>query len=61
MVFVAVTALLLGLPALTVTLFGKRAASVLPRARNWMNANSWIVSECALGVFIVLTGKDVIG
>lgn len=61
MPFVAVTVLLLGLPALTVLLFGKRAATALPTMRGWMNANSWIVSECAVLVFIVLTAKDLVG
>lgn len=56
--FVLFTLLLLALPALLVLALGRRARGLLPRARNWMNAHSWIVSEVVLAFFfvIVLTG-----
>lgn len=52
--FVGLTALLLSTPAILVELLGERAQTVLPRIRDWMDANSWIVSEGVLLLFIVL-------
>jgi hypothetical protein len=52
--FVGLTLLLLSAPALMVTALGHRAEEILPRARDWMTANSWIVSEGVLALFIVL-------
>lgn len=56
--FVALTLTFLASPALAVALLGRRAEAVLPRIRDWMDANSWIVSEVVLLFFIiiVLTG-----
>jgi hypothetical protein len=34
---------------------GKRAETVLPRIRQWMNTNSWIVSEAVILFFLVMT------
>ena len=50
--FVALTLLLLAIPALLVLLLGKRSKTVLPKARDWMNTNSWIISELVLALFI---------
>jgi hypothetical protein len=50
--FVGVTLLLLALPALLVLTMGERAEAVLPRARDWMNENSWIVNELVLFLFV---------
>jgi Sap, sulfolipid-1-addressing protein len=61
LVFVAVTVVLLGLPALTVLASGDRASAVLPTIRGWMNSHSWIVSECAVLLFVALTVKDMLG
>ena len=52
--FIFLALLLLALPALTVLALGQRAESVLPKIRNWMNTNSWIVSEIVLVFFIVI-------
>jgi hypothetical protein len=49
---VALTLLLLAIPALLVLVLGKRAQTVLPKVRDWMNANSWIISELVLALFI---------
>jgi Sap, sulfolipid-1-addressing protein len=56
--FVFLTLLLLGLPALMVMALGQRAETFLPKIRDWMDANSWIVSEIVLVffIFIVLAG-----
>ncbi len=52
--FIAFTLLLLGLPALLVAALGNRAKEFLPKARNWMNTNSWIVSELVIVLFVVI-------
>ena len=52
--FVALTLLLLGLPALTVLALGRRAKAFLPKIRDWMDTNSWIVSEVVLVFFIFI-------
>lgn len=52
--FIGLTLLLLGSPALGVAMMGKRAEAVLPKVRDWMNDNSWIVNEVVLAFFIVL-------
>jgi hypothetical protein len=43
-----------GLPFIVLLAMGKRAESALPRIRDWMNANSWIVSEAVLLFFLVM-------
>jgi len=52
--FVALTLLLLALPSLAVVLLGNRAETLLPRVRDWMNDNAWIVNEVVLAFFLVL-------
>jgi len=52
--FVLLTILLLALPALLVVTLGRRARTVLPKVRDWMNTNSWIVSEVVIAFFIVI-------
>ncbi|HXR31520.1 MAG TPA: GAP family protein [Solirubrobacterales bacterium] len=52
--FVLFTLLLLGLPALLVVALGSRAQVFLPKVRDWMNANSWIISEVVIVFFIVI-------
>jgi hypothetical protein len=54
LVFVFLTLILLGSPALMVLLMGERAQTVLPRIRDWMNQNSWIVSEVVIAFFIAM-------
>jgi hypothetical protein len=56
--FILLTLLLLALPALMVLLLGKRAQTFLPKVRDWMNSNSWIVSEIVLLLFIIITAKS---
>jgi Sap, sulfolipid-1-addressing protein len=56
--FVLLTLLLLSTPALLVVTLGNRAQTLLPKVRDWMNQNSWIVSEVVIVFFIliILTG-----
>jgi hypothetical protein len=52
--FVLLTLLLLALPALLVASLGSRAQAFLPKVRDWMNDNSWIINEVVLAFFIVI-------
>jgi Sap, sulfolipid-1-addressing protein len=52
--FVGLTLLLLSSPALGVVMLGSRAQGTLPKIRDWMNANSWVVSEVVIVFFIVI-------
>jgi hypothetical protein len=59
--FVLLALLFLALPALLVAVMGKRAQAFLPRARDWMNTNSWIVSEIVIVFFIAITISSLAG
>ncbi len=59
--FVALTLLLLALPSLTVLAFGERAGAFLPKIRDWMNANSWVVNEVVILFFIAMTLNNLVG
>jgi Sap, sulfolipid-1-addressing protein len=59
--FVLVVLLLEALPVLFVLLLGKRAAAILPKVRDWMNDNSWIVSEVVVGLFILIEINNLAG
>ncbi|MET9021024.1 GAP family protein [Actinopolymorpha sp. NPDC004070] len=56
--FIGLTLLLLALPALCVLALGERGRHLLPRVRDWMNNNSWIISEAVIVLFIVLTVQN---
>jgi hypothetical protein len=53
--FIGLTLLLLALPATLVLLLGHRAQEFLPKVRDWMNTNSWVVSEVVIVFFIGIT------
>ena len=59
--FVLFTLLLLGLPAILILLFGQRAKAFLPKARDWMSTNSWVVSEVVIVFFIAITVDSLAG
>jgi hypothetical protein len=59
--FLAVTLLLLALPMILLFAFGDRAQAFLPKARDWMNNNAWVVSEAVIGLFIVITINSLAG
>jgi hypothetical protein len=59
--FVLVTTLLMAVPALFVVLLGKKAEAVLPKVRDWMNDNSWIVSEVVIVFFILMEVNNLLG
>jgi len=52
--FIALTVLIAALPFLVLLLLGKRAETVLPKIRQWMNTNSWIVSEAVILFFLAM-------
>ena len=52
--FIAATTAIAALPLLAYVLFGRRAREAMPKVREWMNANSWVVNIIACLVFIVL-------
>jgi hypothetical protein len=53
--FVFLTLLVLALPALVLLAFGQRVETFLPRARNWMTTNAWVVNEVVIVFFIGLS------
>jgi Sap, sulfolipid-1-addressing protein len=58
--FIGLTLFLLAIPLLSLLAFGDRAQAAIPKARDWMNNNSWVVSEAVIGLFIVLTISDLV-
>jgi hypothetical protein len=59
--FLGLTLLLLALPALILLAFGQRGQAFLPKARDWMNANSWVVSELVIVFFIIIAIDSLTG
>jgi hypothetical protein len=52
--FMAATILIAALPALSYLLFRRRAQQTMPKVRDWMNTNSWLVNIIVYVVFILL-------
>jgi threonine/homoserine/homoserine lactone efflux protein len=52
--FVAATIVIAALPLLSYLLFRRRAERVMPKVRDWMNTNSWLVNIIVYVVFILL-------
>jgi hypothetical protein len=52
---VLVTLLLVALPLIDLLLLGKRAEVLLPKVRDWMANNSWVISKVVLVFFLALT------
>ena len=59
--FLGLTLLFLALPVLIVLAFGQRGRAFLPKARDWMNTNSWVVSEIVIVFFIILAINSLTG
>jgi len=53
--FLALTLLLLAIPALLIVAMGERGQTLLPKVRDWMDENSWVVNEVVIVFFIALT------
>jgi hypothetical protein len=52
--FVVATILIAALPVLFYLLFHRRAQRAMPKVRDWMNANSWLVNIVVYVIFILL-------
>src|SRR5262249_49346593 len=59
--FLCLTLLLLALPSLVVLLLGRRGQAFMPKARDWMHTNSWIVNEIVIAFFIAVTANSLAG
>ena len=59
--FWLLTLIFISLPLLLLLLMGKRAGTVLPKMRTWMNSNSWIVSEVVIGFFLAMELQSIFG
>jgi Sap, sulfolipid-1-addressing protein len=52
--FIVATILIAALPVLSYLLFRHRAVRAMPKVRDWMNTNSWLVNIIVYVVFILL-------
>ncbi len=52
--FILATALIAGLPLIALLLLGDRAETAIPRARDWMNSNAWVIQIVVYLFFIYL-------
>jgi hypothetical protein len=52
--FIGATILIAALPVLFYLLFHRRAQRAMPKVRDWMNANSWLVNIIVYVIFILL-------
>jgi hypothetical protein len=59
--FVGLTLFFLAIPSLTVVVLGKRADAVLPKIRDWMNQNAWVINEIVLVFFAAVTIDSLVG
>jgi threonine/homoserine/homoserine lactone efflux protein len=53
--FIGLTVLLIATPLIMLLLLGSRAEVLLPKVRDWMNSNSWIINEAVLAFFLAMT------
>jgi hypothetical protein len=51
---IGLTTLIAALPVLSYVLFRRRAEVAMPKVRDWMNTNSWLVNIFVYALFIVL-------
>lgn len=59
--FISLTLLFLAFPSLALLALGDRGETLLPKVRDWINTNSWIVSEAVIVFFIVLQLNKLLG
>jgi hypothetical protein len=52
--FIGATILIAALPVLSYLLFRRRAERAMPKVRDWMNTNSWLVNIIVYVIFILL-------
>jgi hypothetical protein len=39
-------------------MIGQRAQKLLPKVRDWMTTNSWVINEIVICFFIILTATN---
>ncbi len=56
--FIGLTVLIASLPFLFYVVFHRRALEAMPKVRDWMNMNSWLVNiiVCVIFIFLILSG-----
>jgi Sap, sulfolipid-1-addressing protein len=59
--FILLTLFFLALPSLLLLALRDRARTFLPKVRDWMNTNSWVVNEIVIVFFIVITINSLAG
>ena len=59
--FLGLTLGFLASPALIVLAMGERGQRLLPKVRDWMNANSWVINEIVIAIFVALTISNLAG
>ncbi|WP_254522678.1 GAP family protein [Natrinema caseinilyticum] len=59
--FILLTLFILALPSLGVLVLGERAEAALPGIRDWMDDNSWLISEAVIALFVVMTLQNLFG
>jgi hypothetical protein len=52
--FIGLTVLIAAAPFLAYLLFRRRAVTAMPKVRDWMNTNAWLVNIIVYGIFIAL-------
>ena len=59
--FIVLTLLFLATPSLLLLILGSRAHALLPKVRDWMTDNSWVVNEIVLAFFVAITLNSLLG
>ena len=56
--FIGLTVLIAASPLLFYAVFHRRAVGAMPKVRDWMNTNSWLVNiiVCLIFIFLILSG-----
>ncbi|GLU48444.1 GAP family protein [Nocardiopsis ansamitocini] len=52
--FIGATVLIAALPLLALLLFHRRAATAMPRVREWANSHSWVINVVTCLIFVLL-------
>jgi small neutral amino acid transporter SnatA (MarC family) len=58
--FVLLTMLLLAMPLTLILAFGQRAQAFLPKVRDWMNTNAWVVNEIVILFFVAIAINNIV-
>ena len=61
LLFMALTVALAGIPLMLLLALGPRAETELPRLRQWVTTNSWIVNEIVIALFLVMSVNSLFG